>query len=275
MGASVRGAIDLVRLGRELSGLRGEPEPQPGDATFADAAIAALSGRLRLDEGADLTPEAIVLELIERLKPAEETEPPGKARAGGRCRRRRGRPRTERRRRTGGRQGARPAHAASRPARRARTAASSRSRPRSAGSTRRRSTISCGPTRTPPSHCSPTSARRPIRSCARRPGGSPRACSSAPAGSGSDRSRGYRRLSPGRAGGEGDLDLDLTLEVAGGRPKSRRRADRPPLDRPAPRAVPAGRPQRLDARARRRARRDGDLRGGPRTARVAPERARA
>ena len=30
--------------------------------------------------------------------------------------------------------------------------------------------------------------------------------------------RGYRRLSPGRAGGEGDLDLDLTLEVAGGRP---------------------------------------------------------
>ncbi|MDA0163074.1 MoxR family ATPase [Solirubrobacter ginsenosidimutans] len=83
MGASVRGAIDLVRLGRELSGLRSEPEPTPGDATFADAAIAALSGRLRLDEGADVTPEAIVLELIERLKPAEETEPPGKARAGG------------------------------------------------------------------------------------------------------------------------------------------------------------------------------------------------
>ena len=31
--------------------------------------------------------------------------------------------------------------------------------------------------------------------------------------------RGYRRLSPGKAGGEGDLDLDLTLEVAGGRPQ--------------------------------------------------------
>jgi MoxR-like ATPase len=79
MGASVRGAIDLVRLGRELSGLRGEPEAQPGDATFADAAVAALSGRLRLDEGCEQTPEAIVLELIERLKPAEETKPPGKA----------------------------------------------------------------------------------------------------------------------------------------------------------------------------------------------------
>lgn len=36
---------------------------------------------------------------------------------------------------------------------------------------------------------------------------------------GSSAARGYRRLSPGKAGGEGDLDLDLTLEVAGGRPK--------------------------------------------------------
>ena len=32
MGASVRGAIDLVRLGRELSALRDEPEPVPGDS---------------------------------------------------------------------------------------------------------------------------------------------------------------------------------------------------------------------------------------------------
>jgi MoxR-like ATPase len=79
MGASVRGAIDLVRLGRELSGLRDEPEPRPGEATFADAAIAALSGRLRLEEGSDTTPEAIVRELIERLKPVEEQPPKGKA----------------------------------------------------------------------------------------------------------------------------------------------------------------------------------------------------
>jgi MoxR-like ATPase len=86
MGASVRGAIDLVRLGRELSALRGEDEPSPGDATFADAAIAALSGRLRLDEGCEQTAEAIVLELIERLKPVEteDEDPPGK-RAGGRA----------------------------------------------------------------------------------------------------------------------------------------------------------------------------------------------
>lgn len=36
---------------------------------------------------------------------------------------------------------------------------------------------------------------------------------------GRDVHRGYRRLSPGRAGGEGDLDLELSLEAAGGRPK--------------------------------------------------------
>jgi MoxR-like ATPase len=78
MGSSVRGAIDLVRLGAGLGALRGEPDPAPGDPTFADAAIAALSGRLRLDEGCEKTPEAIVLELIERLIPSPEPEP-GKA----------------------------------------------------------------------------------------------------------------------------------------------------------------------------------------------------
>jgi MoxR-like ATPase len=82
MGASVRGAIDLVRLGRELSALRGEPEPGPGEETFADAAIAALSGRLRLDEGAEQTPEAIVRELIEQLVPKPQPEPePAKGKA--------------------------------------------------------------------------------------------------------------------------------------------------------------------------------------------------
>ena len=87
MGASVRGAIDLVRLGRRLGALRAEDEPQPGEATFADAAVAALSGRLRLEEGCERTPEEIVLELIERLMPAPKpkpSEPPGKAVPGAR-----------------------------------------------------------------------------------------------------------------------------------------------------------------------------------------------
>ena len=70
MGASVRGAIDLVRLGLQLAraarrgragARRRRRSPTPP--------IAALSGRLRLEEGASATPEAIVLELIERLSP--------------------------------------------------------------------------------------------------------------------------------------------------------------------------------------------------------------
>lgn len=74
MGASVRGAIDLVRLATGLATVRGEAEP--GAETFADAAIAALSGRLRVEEGIETTPEAIVRELIERLEDER-----GKARA--------------------------------------------------------------------------------------------------------------------------------------------------------------------------------------------------
>ena len=74
MGASVRGAIDLVRLGTQLAALRGEGEPALGGATFADAAVAALSGRLRLEEDAEATPEAIVLELIAGL--TADTVPP-------------------------------------------------------------------------------------------------------------------------------------------------------------------------------------------------------
>jgi MoxR-like ATPase len=79
MGASVRGAIDLVRLGTQLAGLRGEGEPAPGDATFADAAVAALSGRLRLEEGSEATPEQVVLELIARLAAPQAEPAPGKA----------------------------------------------------------------------------------------------------------------------------------------------------------------------------------------------------
>ena len=146
MGASVRGAIDLVRLGRELSGLRGEHEPGPGDGTFADAAIAALSGRLRLDEGTEKTAEAIILELIERLKPRSDSEeaPQGKAPAPGRgAPGPGGRPVAERRRRARGRQGARPPYAAPRPARRGAPAARAgltRGRPARGGGLRRAST---------------------------------------------------------------------------------------------------------------------------------------
>jgi MoxR-like ATPase len=70
MGASVRGAIDLVRIERELARLRGA-----GQDTFTVAAVAALSGRLRLQDGCEKTPEAIVLELIAGL--GRPPAPPG------------------------------------------------------------------------------------------------------------------------------------------------------------------------------------------------------
>jgi MoxR-like ATPase len=72
MGASVRGAIDLVRIERELQRLRDD-----GDSAFEDAAIAALSGRLHLEEGCEKTPEAIVRELIAGLgRPTAPLPPP-------------------------------------------------------------------------------------------------------------------------------------------------------------------------------------------------------
>jgi Mg-chelatase subunit ChlI len=74
MGASVRGAIDLVKINRELTRLRGEDG-------FEDAAIAALSGRLRLEEGCEKTPEQIVRELLAGLGKAS-APPGGRSQAG-------------------------------------------------------------------------------------------------------------------------------------------------------------------------------------------------
>jgi MoxR-like ATPase len=61
IGSSVRGAIDLVLLADQLAALRGTG---PGDgATGLDAALAALSGRLRIYEGGEQHGDDIVREL--------------------------------------------------------------------------------------------------------------------------------------------------------------------------------------------------------------------
>ncbi len=65
MGSSVRGAIDLVLLLTGLARLRGEDGLTRASAR--DAAHAALSGRIRLADGCDRTPEAILDELLEEL----------------------------------------------------------------------------------------------------------------------------------------------------------------------------------------------------------------
>jgi MoxR-like ATPase len=87
MGASVRGAIDLVLLLTGLARLRGENGM--ARASARDAAHAALSGRIRIADGCDRTPESVLDELLGLLWPPDSPLPlpagdgsPGAARGG-------------------------------------------------------------------------------------------------------------------------------------------------------------------------------------------------
>ncbi|MGQ0482679.1 MAG: AAA family ATPase [Pseudonocardia sp.] len=66
-GSSVRGAIDLVAVAGPLTAIRGAAgDPEDGyRAVVLDAALLALSGRITVDEAAEVTPEQIVRELWE------------------------------------------------------------------------------------------------------------------------------------------------------------------------------------------------------------------
>ena len=63
-GSSVRGAIDMVRLARGLQRLRGTGELDR--AGLLDAAVAALSGRIRVHEDQDRSAEEVIAELLEQ-----------------------------------------------------------------------------------------------------------------------------------------------------------------------------------------------------------------
>jgi MoxR-like ATPase len=77
-GSSVRGAIDMVRLARALSRVRGE-DPL-GREGLLDAAVAALSGRISVHEDQDRSAEEVIAELLDRaLTPDRE---PASGRAG-------------------------------------------------------------------------------------------------------------------------------------------------------------------------------------------------
>src|SRR6202034_1737313 len=73
MGSSVRGAIDLVLLLAGLVRLRGEPRMTRESAR--DAAYAALSGRIRIADGCERTPESVLDELLDGLWPASSPDP--------------------------------------------------------------------------------------------------------------------------------------------------------------------------------------------------------
>jgi magnesium chelatase subunit D len=74
MGSSVRGAIDLVLLIDGLTRLRAELAMSRG--TARDAAYAALSGRIRIADGSDRSPESVLDELLDELWPADAPAPP-------------------------------------------------------------------------------------------------------------------------------------------------------------------------------------------------------
>jgi MoxR-like ATPase len=65
VGSSVRGAIDTALVAASLGTLRGQPPAQP--SIGLDAAIVALSGRVRLREGSQRTSEGIITELWEEI----------------------------------------------------------------------------------------------------------------------------------------------------------------------------------------------------------------
>lgn len=61
VGSSVRGAIDMCAVASSLAGLRGSGVAQP--SVCLDAALVALSGRIRLREGSARSAEDIITEL--------------------------------------------------------------------------------------------------------------------------------------------------------------------------------------------------------------------
>jgi MoxR-like ATPase len=67
IGSSVRGAIDTVAVARSLAPLRGAAVDD--DTVGLDAALVALTGRLRVREGCSRSPEEIVTELWQSVFP--------------------------------------------------------------------------------------------------------------------------------------------------------------------------------------------------------------
>ncbi|HUB04574.1 MAG TPA: MoxR family ATPase [Solirubrobacteraceae bacterium] len=70
VGSSVRGAIDMVRLATGLTTVRGEPEAGPD--ILLDAAITAMSGRVRVHEDQARTAEEVIAQLLDAALASED-----------------------------------------------------------------------------------------------------------------------------------------------------------------------------------------------------------
>jgi hypothetical protein len=224
MGSSVRGAIDLVHLLTGLTRLRAEPRLER--ETARDAAYAALSGRIRVSDGVDRTAESVIDELLEALWPADQPEPPdpngdpdsGEQPPGGQGKanglpsdsseagfQRRSRPRRDQSGRTHGR-----AELASRHQAFAKVSPKAGELDEDAFAAAMAA--------------DPDAAAALLADLARATDRDLRAAARRLAGrvfiqlgrTGPSKSRGTRRLGPGR-GGEGDLDLDRTMDHWSGR----------------------------------------------------------
>ncbi len=82
VGSSIRGAVDLLLLSIELAKLRQRSALDPG--VGLDAALTALSGRIRLHDSSSRSPEEIITELWRRFMepvhsevPYDESQDPG------------------------------------------------------------------------------------------------------------------------------------------------------------------------------------------------------
>jgi MoxR-like ATPase len=84
LGSSVRGALDLVALASSLASLRAEAPAHPSEETGADAARAALTGRVTLVEGSPRTVEAVVTAIWAATAPGPDEGSPGSDDAGSR-----------------------------------------------------------------------------------------------------------------------------------------------------------------------------------------------
>ena len=73
VGSSVRGAIDLVEVATRLARIRGADVTDPD--VGLDAALVALSGRIRLHEGGETTPEDVIRDLWAQVLAAENPDP--------------------------------------------------------------------------------------------------------------------------------------------------------------------------------------------------------